>query len=81
MTFDAEQIHVKPFIYETRKTKSLHFSIAEVQSCMDLTQPNSLDLEYTRTMMGFLLFESARVSWRPVGLSQAGMAACSARCR
>jgi muramoyltetrapeptide carboxypeptidase LdcA involved in peptidoglycan recycling len=25
--------------------------------------------------------ESARVPWRPVGLSQAGMAACSARCR
>ena len=25
--------------------------------------------------------ESARVPWRPVGLSQAGMVACSARCR
>jgi hypothetical protein len=25
--------------------------------------------------------ESARVPWRPVGLSQTGMAACSARCR
>ena len=29
----------------------------------------------------FAATESARVSWRPVGLSQAGMAACSARCR
>ena len=25
--------------------------------------------------------EPARVSWRPVGLSQAAMATCSARCR
>jgi len=26
-------------------------------------------------------YESARVPWRPVGLSQAGTTACSARCR
>ena len=29
----------------------------------------------------YLGIESARVSWRPVGLSHAGMAACLARCR
>src|SRR5205814_1184761 len=57
MSFDPEEIHVKPFVYETRKTKSLHFSIAEVQSCMDMARPDSLDLSYTRTMMGFLLFQ------------------------
>ncbi len=74
MTFDAEQIHVKPFIYETRKTKSLHFSIAEVQSCMDLTQPDSLDLEYTRTMMGFLLFHPMPLRIGMIGLGGGSLA-------
>lgn len=48
--------HVKPFVYESLTTKALHFSIGEIQSRMDLRDPYALDLEYTRTMMGFLLF-------------------------
>ena len=35
---------------------SLHFAWHETQSCMDLRHPDALHLEYTRTMMGFLLF-------------------------
>lgn len=50
------QDHVKPFVHQTRSTKSLHFCMAEIQSCMDLAHPDALLLEYTRTMMGFLLF-------------------------
>ena len=74
MSFDAEQTHVKPFVYETRKTRSLHFSIAEVQSCMDLTQPDSLDLEYTRTMMGFLLFHPMPLRIGMIGLGGGSLA-------
>ncbi|WP_088284807.1 transferase [Ideonella sp. A 288] len=48
--------HVKPFVFESRGAKALHFSICEVQSRMRVDDPNALDLEYTRTMMGFLLF-------------------------
>ena len=48
--------HVKPFVYETLTAKALHFSISEIQSRMKLKDPFALDLEYTRTMMGFLLF-------------------------
>lgn len=48
--------HVKPLVYESRATKTLHFSISEIQSRMDVRDPYALDLEYTRTMMGFLLF-------------------------
>lgn len=48
--------HVKPFVYETLTRKALHFSICEIQSRMDLRDPHALDLEYTRTMMAFLLF-------------------------
>lgn len=74
MSFDTEQNHVKPFVYQTTKTKSLHFSIAEVQSCMDLTQPDALDLEYTRTMMGFLLFHPMPLRIGMVGLGGGSLA-------
>jgi spermidine synthase len=74
MSFDTEQVHVKPFVYQTRKTKSLHFSIAEVQSCMDLAQPDALDLEYTRTMMGFLLFHPRPLRIGMVGLGGGSLA-------
>lgn len=52
---DAE--HVKPYVYETPTSRALHFSIGEMQSRMDLRKPDALDLEYTRTMMAFLLFK------------------------
>ena len=74
MSFDPEQIHVKPFLHETRKMKSLHFSIAEVQSCMDLKQPDSLALAYTRTMMGFLLFHPMPLRIGMIGLGGGSLA-------
>lgn len=48
--------HVKPFVYESLTSKALHFSISAIQSRMKLRDPYALDLEYTRTMMGYLLF-------------------------
>jgi len=54
-TLDAAD-HVKPFVYESLTSKALHFSISAIQSRMKLRDPYALDLEYTRTMMGFLLF-------------------------
>jgi len=74
MSFDPEQIHVKPFVHQTQKMKSLHFSIAEVQSCMSLMQPDSLDLAYTRTMMGFLLFHPTPLRIGMIGLGGGSMA-------
>lgn len=74
MSFDPEQIHVKPFVHQTQKMKSLHFSIAEVQSCMNLTQPDSLDLAYTRTMMGFLLFHPRPLRIGMIGLGGGSLA-------
>lgn len=74
MSFDTEQIHTRPFVYETKKTKSLHFSITEVQSCMDLAQPDSLDLACTRTMMGFLLFHPMPLRIGMVGLEGGSLA-------
>jgi spermidine synthase len=47
--------HAQPLVDVSLTRKVLHFSIGEIQSCMDLRDPYALDLEYTRTMMGFLL--------------------------
>lgn len=47
--------HVVPFIYDERNYKSLHFAIHHLQSKMCVDHPNALALDYTLTMMGFLL--------------------------
>ncbi len=74
MSFDPEQIHVKPFVHQTQKMKSLHFSIAEIQSSMELARPDSLDLAYTRTMMGFLLFHPKPLRIGMIGLGGGSLA-------
>jgi spermidine synthase len=45
-----------PFICEDGGTISLHFEVGTVQSQMQLATPDLLTIGYTRTMMGFLLF-------------------------
>ncbi len=60
--------HVKPYVYEDVFAKSLHFSVHEIQSRMRHHQPDGLDLNYTRTMMAFLLFVP-----RPEGIAMVGL--------
>lgn len=45
-----------PRVSETLDALTLQFSDAELQSRMRLREPDALDLQYTRTMMGFLMF-------------------------
>jgi spermidine synthase len=66
--------HVKPFVYESLSSKALHFSISEIQSRMRLTDPYALDLEYTRTMMGFLMFKPEPATVAMIGLGGGSMA-------
>lgn len=66
--------HVKPFIYETPHSKALHFSISEIQSRMQTAKPYALDLDYTRTMMGFLLFNDAPGTLAMIGLGGGSLA-------
>ena len=66
--------HVRPFVYESLGSKALHFSISEIQSRMKLTDPYALDLAYTRTMMGFLMFKPAPTSVAMIGLGGGSMA-------
>ncbi|MGQ2978095.1 MAG: fused MFS/spermidine synthase [Polaromonas sp.] len=51
--------HVKPFVRNDGAALSLHFTLGELQSRMLLRRPGYLDVDYTRTMMGFLLFKPA----------------------
>ena len=48
--------HPMPFLVDSREARALYFSFDSVQSRMRLADPDALDLAYTRTMMGFLLF-------------------------
>jgi len=65
---------VKPFVYESLSSKALHFSICEIQSRMLIQDPHALDLEYTRTMMGFLLFNPDPESIAMIGLGGGSLA-------
>ncbi|MDQ3059077.1 MAG: fused MFS/spermidine synthase [Pseudomonadota bacterium] len=48
-----------PFVQDSGGSKSLHFTHGELQSMMLTDHPWRLELDYTRTMMGFLLFNPA----------------------
>ncbi len=50
------------------ETKKLVFDHRNVQSCMQVDDPNALAFGYTRTMMGFLLFQPAPRDILIVGL-------------
>jgi len=43
-------------VINSRGALTLHFPGSDIQSRMQLDDPHALDLDYTRTMMGFLLF-------------------------
>jgi spermidine synthase len=66
--------HVKPFVHESLSSKALHFSVSEIQSRMQIQDPLVLDLEYTRLMMGFLLFEPAPREIVMIGLGGGSLA-------
>ena len=65
---------VKPYVYETLDTRAMHFSICEIQSRMQVLQPDALDLAYTRTMMAFLLFVPRPEALAMIGLGGGSMA-------
>lgn len=52
----SDQEHVRPYVFRDETSRSMHFSLHEIQSRMRLHDPHALDLRYTRTMMGFLMF-------------------------
>lgn len=63
-------------VYVTEKSgvRSLHIGSATIQSSMRLARPNDLELAYTRSMMGFLLFAPAPRRVLLVGLGGGSLA-------
>jgi spermidine synthase len=59
---------VPPVVEDIDGNRILHFSAPEMQSRMNLLQPDALDLEYTRMMMAFLMFDSAPSHITMIGL-------------
>jgi len=63
-----------PYIVDEGENKSLYFGHDAVQSSMRTHDPYFLDLEYTRMMMGFLLFNSSPKRIAMIGLGGGSMA-------
>ena len=64
----------EPFVLTSADYMTLHFSVRGTQSQMDTRRPDALDLEYTRMMMGFLLFRPAPARILMLGLGGGSLA-------
>ena len=67
-------MRTKPVVYEALTTKSLFFSLQDVQSHMHILRPDELQLEYTRIMMGFLLHQPRPTRIAMIGLGGGSLA-------
>ena len=63
-----------PFICQDGRFRSLHFSTLHLQSEMDVRKPLRLTVDYTRMMMGFLLFHPAPARIEMIGLGGGSLA-------
>jgi len=57
-----------PFVFTADGHKSLYFTLDQLQSRMCSEHPTQLDVDYTRTMMGFLLLDSQPARIAMIGL-------------
>lgn len=64
----------KPYIVDTETTRSLHFGPELIQSRMLRREPDTLVFDYTRTMMGFLLFLAQPRQVAMIGLGGGSLA-------
>jgi spermidine synthase len=66
--------YAKPFIEDCGPLRYLHFDLDNVQSVMQLDDPDALCLAYTRKMMAFLLFNSGPRRILQLGLGGGSLA-------
>jgi len=64
----------EPFVFEEIATISMHFDHYSIQSVMYKDDPDYLVLGYTRTMMGFLFFQSEPKNIAMIGLGGGSLA-------
>lgn len=57
-----------PYVFSAGGTKALYFTLDQLQSRMSTARPDDLDVDYTRTMMGFLMFNRAPAHIAMIGL-------------
>jgi spermidine synthase len=63
-----------PLLYEEEGELSLHFNFPTIQSRMLKAEPEKLLLDYTQTMMGFLLFQPTPQRMAMIGLGGGSLA-------
>jgi len=64
----------RPYVVETDGMRALHFEALTVQSQMRLDDPGTLEIDYTRAMMGFLLFNPEPCDIVMIGLGGGSLA-------
>lgn len=64
----------QPIVQETASAKSMLFSDIDIQSRMSMARPDELQFEYTRLMMGVLLFQPQPKRILMVGLGGGSLA-------
>lgn len=58
----------QPFVFDDGSTKSRSFPLDQLQSRMNKKQPDALEVDYTKTMMAFLLLAPAPRQLAMIGL-------------
>jgi spermidine synthase len=71
---NEETPFIAPLVFELGDIRSLLASWAYVQSAMSITDPFRLVLDYTRAMMGFLLFNPSPKTIEIIGLGGGSLA-------
>lgn len=75
MAGSFENLHfAAPFVQSRDGVLSLHFTHGETQSSMRADRPDELQIDYTRTMMGFLLLKPEPREIAMVGLGGGSLA-------
>lgn len=68
------RLSIAPFIHAEKDSKSLHFSIHQLQSKMNINRPDELEIDYTKTMMGFLILNRKPRHIAMIGLGGGSLA-------
>jgi spermidine synthase len=63
----------EPYVFEADGSKSLYFTFDQLQSRMSIANPTQLAVAYTRTMMGFLMFNPCPLHIALIGLGGGSM--------
>jgi spermidine synthase len=61
-------VHIRPLVFDIGDSRSLYFNFDGLQSSMKRGEPSVLEVGYTKTMMGFMLFRPIPAKILLIGL-------------